>query len=82
MKTNHSNPIIYFEPPNRIVLNTARASSEIITTSNPKDPTRKARVLPLLTMAIVDMFLSTSQLPSEKWKKYYEQLLDKGWISN
>jgi hypothetical protein len=82
MKTNHSYPIIYFEPPNRIVLNTARASSEIITTSNPKDPARKARVLPLLTMAIVDMFLSTSQLPSHEWKKYYEQLLDKGWSSN
>jgi len=82
MKTNHNNPVIYFEPPNRIVLNTARASSDIITKSNPKDPTRKARILPLLTMGIVDMFLSTSQLPAHEWKKCYEQLLDKGWASS
>jgi len=79
--TNQDDPVIYFEPPNRIVINTARPSAEIILTGNPKDPTRKAIILPLLTMAIVDMFPSTSQLTYQDWKKCYGQLLDKGWIS-
>jgi hypothetical protein len=79
--TNQEDPVIYFEPPNRIVINTARPSAEIILTGNPKDPTRKAIILPLLTMAIVDMFPSTSQLSYQDWKKCYGQLLDKGWIS-
>jgi hypothetical protein len=79
--TNQDDPVIYFEPPNRIVINTARPSAEIILTGNPKDPTRKAIILPLLTMAIVDMFPSTSQLSYQDWKKCYGQLLDKGWIS-
>lgn len=79
--TNQDDPVIYFEPPNRIVINTARPSADIILTGNPKDPTRKAIILPLLTMAIVDMFPSTSQLSYQDWKKCYGQLLDKGWIS-
>ena len=51
------------------MINTARSSSGIILSGNPKDPQRKAMVLPLLSMAIIDMFPSATQLTSSEWKE-------------
>jgi len=79
LSTNQDDPVIYFQPPNRIVINTARPSSDIILSGNSKDPTRKEKILPLLTMAIIDMFPSSSELSTKDWKKTYGQLLDKAY---
>jgi hypothetical protein len=81
LPTNQDDPVIYYQQPNRIVINTARSSSGIILSGNPKDPQRKAMVLPLLSMAIIDMFPSAATLTTQQWKKIYGQLLDKGWSS-
>ena len=58
LATNQDDPVIYYQPPNRIVINTARPSAEIILGGNPNNPAGRAMVLPLLTMAVIDMFPS------------------------
>jgi hypothetical protein len=73
-------PIVYFSPPNRLVINSKRPSSKIILEADTKDPTEmKSRVLPLLVRAGIDAFPKSSEMSKEDWLKWHDTVLDGMW---
>ena len=69
-------PVIYFNAPNRLVINSLRPSSKIIIEAKPKDFAFKSRVLPLLVRAGIDAFPGTSDITKEEWFTKYDAVLD------
>jgi hypothetical protein len=69
-------PVIYFSAPNRLVINSKRPSSKILTEAKPKDFAFKSRVLPLLVRAGIDAFPGTSDISKEEWFTKYDAVLD------
>jgi hypothetical protein len=73
-------PIVYFSPPNRLVINPSRPSSRIILEANTRDPIEmKSRVLPLLVRAGIEAFPKSSEMSKEEWLKLHDQILDNMW---
>ena len=73
-------PVAFFSPPNRLVINSIRPSSHILTDASPKDPIiLKSRVLPLLVRAGINAFPGSSDIPKEEWFEKYDQVLDIMW---
>lgn len=73
-------PIVYFVPPDRLVINSKRPSSRIILEANAKDPIEmKSRVLPLLVRAGIDAFPQSSQMSKEDWLIWYDKIIDSMW---
>jgi hypothetical protein len=73
-------PIVYFSPPNRLVINSSRPSSRIILEANTRDPIEmKSRVLPLLVRAGIEAFPKSSEISKEEWLKLHDQILDNMW---
>jgi Histidine kinase-, DNA gyrase B-, and HSP90-like ATPase len=73
-------PIVYFSPPNRLVINSKRPSSKIVLEANTKDPIEmKSRVLPLLVRAGIDAFPKSSEMSKEDWLKWHDSVLDSMW---
>jgi hypothetical protein len=73
-------PIVYFSPPNRLVINSKRPSSKIVLEADTKDPIEmKSRVLPLLVRAGIDAFPKSSEMSKEDWLKWHDSVLDSMW---
>ncbi|MGA9171075.1 MAG: hypothetical protein WBZ20_13135 [Nitrososphaeraceae archaeon] len=61
-------PVAFFSPPNRLVINSIRPSSHILTDASPKNlAILKSRVLPLLVRAGIDAFLGSSEISKEEF---------------
>ena len=61
-------PVAFFSPPNRLVINSIRPSSHILTDASPKNlEILKSRVLPLLVRAGIDAFLGSSEISKEEF---------------
>jgi hypothetical protein len=69
-------PVIYFNAPNRLVINSLRPSSKILTDAKPKDIALRARIYPLLVRAGIDAFPGSSDMPKEEWFTKYDTVLD------
>ena len=69
-------PVIYFNAPNRLVINSLRPSSKILLDANPKDITLRSRILPLLVRAGIDAFPGSSDMSKEEWFMKYDAVLD------
>ena len=69
-------PVIYFNAPNRLVINSLRPSSKILLEAKPKDLAFKSRVLPLLVRAGIDAFPGSSEISKEEWFTKYDAVLD------
>ena len=69
-------PVIHFNAPNRLVINSLRPSSKIIIEAKPKDLAFKSRVLPLLVRAGIDAFPGSSEISKEEWFTKYDAVLD------
>jgi hypothetical protein len=69
-------PVIYFNAPNRLIINSLRPSSKILLEAKPKDPTLKSRILPLLVRAGIDAFPGSSDMSKEEWFTKYDAILD------
>lgn len=55
-------PVIYFNAPNRLVINSLRPSSKILLDTKPKDIALKSRILSLLVRAGIDAFPCSSEI--------------------
>ena len=69
-------PVIYFNAPNRLVINSFRPSSKILVEAKPKDLALKSRVLPLLVRAGIDAFPGSSEMSKDEWFRMYDDVLD------
>jgi hypothetical protein len=69
-------PVIYFNAPNRLMINSSRPSSKILLEAKPKDSALKSRILPLLVRAGIDAFPGSSEISKEEWFKKYDAVLD------
>jgi hypothetical protein len=70
-------PVIYFNAPNRLVINSLRQSSKILLEAKPtKDLALKSRVLPLLVRAGIDAFPGSSEMSKDEWFTMYDDVLD------
>lgn len=69
-------PIVYFNAPNRLVINKSWTSSLILLEANPRDPAIKSRILPLLVRAGLDAFPESSALSKDEWFKVYDTILE------
>jgi len=69
-------PVIYFNAPNRLVINSLRPSSKILLEAKSKDLALKSRVLPLLVRAGIDAFPGSSDISKEEWFTKYDTVLD------
>ena len=69
-------PVIYFNAPNRLVINSLRPSSKILLDTKPKDIALRSRILPLLVRAGIDAFPGSSYMPKEEWFTKYDAVLD------
>jgi len=72
-------PVVFFSAPHRLVINSKRPCSRILTDAKPKDPAMKSRVLPLLVRAGIDAFPGSSEMSREEWFKRYDAVLDSVW---
>jgi hypothetical protein len=72
-------PVVFFSAPHRLVINSKRPSSHILTDARPKDPTMKSRVLPLLVRAGIDAFPGSFEMTREEWFRRYDAVLDSVW---
>jgi Histidine kinase-, DNA gyrase B-, and HSP90-like ATPase len=69
-------PVIFFNAPNRLVINSKRPSSKILLEAKSKDLELKSRVLPLLVRAGIDAFPGSSDMSKEEWFMKYDAVLD------
>jgi hypothetical protein len=69
-------PVIYFNAPNRLVINSLRPSSKVLLDAKPKDIALRSRILPLLVRAGIDAFPSSSDMSKEEWFTKYDAVLD------
>ena len=69
-------PVIYFNAPNRLVINSLRPSSKILLDAKPKDIALRSRILPLLVRAGIDAFPGSSDMSKEEWFTKYDTVLD------
>ena len=69
-------PVIYFNAPNRLVINSKRPSSKILLDAKSKDLELKSRILPLLVRAGIDAFPGSSDISKEEWFTKYDAVLD------
>jgi hypothetical protein len=69
-------PVIYFNAPNRLVINSLRPSSKILLDAKPKDIALRSRILPLLVRAGIDAFPGSSNMSKEEWFTKYDAVLD------
>jgi hypothetical protein len=75
-------PVVFYTPPNRLVINQGRPSSVILLTASPRDPNLKSRVLPLLVRAGINAFPGSSELTKEEWDQRYDAVLDSVWTND
>jgi hypothetical protein len=75
-------PVVFFSPPDRLVVNLGRSSSEILLSANPRDPNLKSRVLPLLVRAWINASPGSSDLSKEEWDQKYDAVLDSVWTND
>lgn len=79
-KDAETRPIVYFVPPNRLVINSKRPSSKIILDADTTDPIEmKSRVLPLLVRAGIDAFPQSLQMSKQDWLTWYDKIIDSMW---
>ena len=73
-------PVVFFEPPNRIVINRSRPSSAILLEGSSKDPEQvKSRLLPLLVQATLLAYPGSSELTAEELFTMESSVLDTVW---
>jgi hypothetical protein len=73
-------PIVYFSPPNRLVINSKRPSSKIILDADTKNQIEmKSRVLPLLVRAGIESFPKSLEMSKEDWLRWHDTILDNMW---
>jgi hypothetical protein len=76
MATIEGKPVVFYSPPDRLVINTGRASSGILLSAKPRDPELKSRVLPLLVRAGINAFPGSSEMTKEEWDQRYDAVPD------
>jgi hypothetical protein len=77
---NKEKPIVYYEPVgNRLIINWARPSSEILMDAKPTDPKIKSQVMPLLMRAALDYVPGSSEMSKDDYNKTWETLLDRAY---
>lgn len=75
-------PVVFYTPPNRLVINQWRSSSDILLSASPRDPNLKSRVLPLLVRAGINAFPGSYELTKEEWDQKYDTVLDSVWMND